>query len=274
MNDKLNQMSRMLSAMDSLEDLTPPSPPAASLSFAWRTMVKIKHLPEQLGDVIMIPILFTVVFTYLFGGALEGSTSEYLEFLLPGTLVMTIVLLTVFTGVGLNTDFATGAFDRFRSLPRWRPAPIVGALVGDVARYLIASALVIGLGLVMGFRPGGGSVGVLATIGLVLLFAFSLSWIWTALALVLRTPTAVNSAGLMIIFPLAFVSNVFVDPATMPDWLQTFIDVNPVSHLVTAARSLIDGTPAGSEVVWVLVVCVALIALFAPLTMWLYQSKE
>jgi ABC-2 type transport system permease protein len=115
---------------------------------------------------------------------------------------------------------------------------------------------------------------VLATIGLVLLFAFSLFWIWTALALVLRTPTAVNSAGLMIIFPLAFVSNVFVDPATMPDWLQTFIDVNPVSHLVTAARSLIDGTPAGSEVVWVLVVCVALIALFAPLTMWLYQSKE
>lgn len=265
--------SRISATLDSPLELTPPGPLSASLTFAWRTMVKIKHLPEQLGDVIMIPILFTLVFTYLFGGALEGSTAEYLRFLLPGTLVMTVVLLTVFTGVGMNTDFATGAFDRFRSLPIWRPAPIVGALLGDVARYLIASGLVIGLGLLMGFRPDGGPVGVLLTIGLVLLFAFSLSWIWTALALVLRTPTAVNSAGLLILFPLAFVSNVFVDPETMPDWLQTFIDINPVSHLVTAARALIHGAPAGSEVAWVLVTCVVLVAVFAPLTMRLYQRK-
>lgn len=266
--------SRTSAALDSPTERAPSDPVSASLTFAWRTMVKIKHLPEQLGDVIMIPILFTLVFTYLFGGALEGSTAEYLRFLLPGTLVMTVVLLTVFTGVGLNTDFATGAFDRFRSLPIWRPAPIVGALLGDVARYLIASALVIGLGLLIGFRPDGGPVGVLLTIGLVLVFAFSLSWIWTALALVLRTPTAVNSAGLIILFPLAFVSNVFVDPETMPEWLQTFIDINPVSHLVTAARALIHGAPAGSEVAWVLVTCVALIVVFAPLTMWLYQRKE
>lgn len=265
--------ARLLTDLDYAE-LTPPGPLSASLTFAWRTMVKIKHLPEQLGDVIMIPILFTVMFTYLFGGAIEGSTAEYLRFLLPGTLVMTVVLLTVFTGVGLNVDFASGAFDRFRSLPVWRPAPIVGVLAGDVARYLLASALVIGLGLLMGFRPDGGLAGVLWTIGLVLLFAFSLSWIWTALALVLRSPTAVNSAGLLIMFPLAFVSNVFVDPETMPDWLHTFIDINPVTHLVTAARSLMHGAPAGSEVGWMLVACAVLVTVFAPLTMWLYQRKD
>lgn len=268
------QSPRLTAALNSPLEPTPPGPSSASLTFAWRAMVKIKHLPEQLSDVIMIPILFTLVFTYLFGGALEGSTSEYLEFLLPGTLVMTVVLVTVFTGVALNTDFATGAFDRFRSLPIWRPAPIFGSLLGDVARYLLASSLVIGLGLLMGFRPEGGPVGVLSTIGLVLVFAFSLSWVWTALALVLRTPMAVNSAGLLILFPLAFVSNVFVDPETMPDWLQTFIDINPVSHLVTAARALIQGAPVGSEVGWVLVFCAVLVAVFAPLTMSLYQRKS
>jgi ABC-2 type transport system permease protein len=221
----------------------------------------------------MIPILFTLVFTYLFGGALEGSTTEYLRFLLPGTLVMTVVLLTVFTGVTLNTDLSSGAFDRFRSLPIWRPAPIVGLLLGDILRYIVASSLVIGLGLLIGFRPDGGVIGVLAAVGLILVFAFSLSWVWITLALVLRTPAAVNIAGLLFIFPLSFVSNVFVDPETMPGWLQTFVDVNPVSHLVTASRGLVHGGSAAGEVGWVLVACVLLIALFAPLSMHLYRTK-
>jgi ABC-2 type transport system permease protein len=265
--------SKLLSTLDPLNRPNPPGPLSASLTFAWRAMVKIKHVPEQLGDVIMIPIMFTLVFTYLFGGALAGSTAEYLRFLLPGTLVMTIVLLTVFTGVGLNTDVATGAFDRFRSLPIWRPAQIVGALLGDVLRYLLASSLVIGLGLIMGFRPDGGTFGVLAAVGLVLVFAFSLSWMWTTLALVLRTPGSVNVAGLLLVFPLSFVSNVFVDPATMPDWLQSFIEINPVTHLVTAVRRLIHGIPPAGEVTWVLLACAALIIVFAPLTMRLYQRK-
>lgn len=221
----------------------------------------------------MIPILFTLVFTYLFGGAIEGSTSEYLRFLLPGTLVMTVVLLTVFTGVTLSTDLSSGAFDRFRSLPIWRPAPIVGALLGDVLRYVVASTLVIGLGLLIGFRPDGGIIGVVAAVALILLFAFSLSWVWITLALILRTPAAVNVAGLLFIFPLSFVSNVFVDPATMPTWLQTFVDINPVSHLVTAARALVHAGSAAGEVGWVLIACAALMAVFAPLSMSLYRRK-
>lgn len=243
------------------------------MTFTWRALVKARHLPEQLGDVIMIPILFTLVFTYLFGGALEGSTTEYLRFLLPGTLVMTVVLLTVFTGVTLSTDLSSGAFDRFRSLPIWRPAPIVGALFGDVLRYVVASTLVIGLGLLIGFRPDGGMIGVVAAVALILLFAFSLSWVWITLALILRTPAAVNVAGLLFIFPLSFVSNVFVDPATMPTWLQTFVDINPVSHLVTAARALVHAGSAANEVGWVLIACAALMAVFTPLSMSLYRRR-
>jgi ABC-2 type transport system permease protein len=256
---------------------TSPSPPgavSASLTFAWRGFLKVKHVPEQLADVILIPILFTLVFTYLFGGALAGSTSQYLRFLLPGTLVMTVVLLTVYTGVGLNTDIATGVFDRFRSLPIWRPAPIVGALLGDVLRYLLASALVVGLGLLMGFRPDAGAIGVLAAVTLILLFSFSLSWVWTTLALIVRTPHAVNIGGLVFLFPLTFTSNVFVDPRTMPGWLQAFIDLNPVAHLVTAARGLTHGDAVAGEVGWVLIACAALVAAFAPLTTWLYRRKS
>jgi ABC-2 type transport system permease protein len=252
----------------------PPGPVSSSLTFAWRGFLKVKHLPEQLADVILIPVLFTLVFTYLFGGALAGSTSEYLQFLLPGTLVMTVVLLTVYTGVGLNTDIATGAFDRFRSLPIWRPSPIVGALLGDTVRYLLASTLVIGLGLAMGFRPAGGVIGTLAAVGLVLLFSFSLSWVWTTLAFILRTPHAVNVAGLVFLFPLTFTSNVFVDPTTMPGWLQAFIDVNPVSHLVTATRGLTHSNGVAGDIGLVLIACVALVAVFAPLTARLYRSKS
>ena len=186
---------------------------------------------------------------------------------------MTVVLLTVYTGVGLNTDIATGAFDRFRSMPIWRPAPILGGPLGDVVRYLLASALVIGLGLVMGYRPDGGAIGVLAAVALILLFAFSLSWLWTSLALVVRTAHAVNVGGLVFLFPLAFTSNVFVDPETMPGWLQAFIDVNPIARLVTAARGLMQGTAPSDEVAWALVACAALILVFAPLTSWLYRRK-
>jgi ABC-2 type transport system permease protein len=256
-----------------------PRPPRASAlsashAFAWRALLKIKHVPEQLGDVIGIPVLFTLLFTYLFGGALAESTGAYLQSLLPGTLVMAVLLVTVYTGVTLNTDVATGVFDRFRSLPIWRPAAIVGGLIGDLGRYLLASTLVIVLGLALGFRPDGGGVGVLAAVALVLTFAFGLSWLWTTLALILRTPSAVQNIGLLVLFPLTFTSNVFVDPKTMPNWLQALVDVNPVSQLVTAARGLMHGTATAGQIGWVLLAAAALTAVFAPLTMYLYRSKN
>jgi ABC-2 type transport system permease protein len=253
--------------------MTRSTPLSASLTFAWRSMLKLKHVPEELADVIGIPILFTLMFTYLFGGALAGSTAEYLQFLLPGTLALAVVLVTIYSGVSLNTDLATGAFDRFRSMPIWRPAPIIGGLIGDSGRYGVASALVIGLGLLMGYRPAGGVGGVVAAVGLVLVFAFGLGWLWTTVGLVMRSPRAIMSIGLTVLFPLTFASNVFVEPATMPAWLQTFVDINPISHLVTAERGLMNGTATASQIAWVLAASAALTAVFAPLSMRLYRNK-
>jgi ABC-2 type transport system permease protein len=254
----------------------PPRPSAwsASRTFGWRALLKLKHVPEQLIDVIGLPVIFTLGFTYLFGGALAGSTRAYLQFLLPGTLVMTVVLVTTFSGVTLNTGITSGVFDRFRSLPIWRPAPIVGALLGDTGRYLVASTLVIALGLALGYRPAGGVAAVPAAVALVLGFAFGLSWVWTALGLILRTPSAVNNLSLLVLFPLTLASNIFVDPTTMPGWLQAFIDVNPISHLVTAARGLMGGTATPGQVGWVLAASAALTAVFAPLTVHLYRDKH
>ena len=203
------------SALASRARPTRPNALSASLTFGWRALLKIKHVPEQLFDVTAFPIMFTLMFTYLFGGALAGSTGEYLQFLLPGILVQTVVFITMYTGMGLNTDITKGVFDRFRSLPIWRPATLVGALLGDAARYAMASAMVVVLGLVLGFRPAGGSSGVLLSVALLLVFSFSLSWIWTALGLILRTPNSVMGVSMMVLFPLTFVSNIFVEPETL-----------------------------------------------------------
>lgn len=251
-----------------------PSALAMTLTFGWRALLKIKHVPEQLFDVLVSPVIFTLMFTYLFGGALAGSTSAYIQFLLPGILVQTIVIVTVYTGYTLNTDITKGVFDRFRSLPIWRPAPIVGALLGDTVRYSIASVMTIGLGLIIGFRPDGGVVGVVLGVLLLLVFAFSLSWIFTILGLLLRTPNAVMGVSMMVLMPLTFASNIFVDPSTMPAALQRFVDVNPVSHLVTAVRGLMAGTPDGGEIVWVLVAAVVLTGVFGPITMHLYRTRH
>lgn len=245
---------------------------AASMAFAWRVLLKVKHVPEELGDAIGIPVVFTVLFTYLFGGALAGSTSGYLQFLLPGTLVLAVVFLTVYSGVNVNSDLSTGTADRYRSLPISRSAPIVGGLIGDLGRYLLAAILVAGLGLAMGFRPPGGAVGVVAGIALAVGFAVALSWPWVLLGLVLRTPRAVMSLGFAILFPITFVSNVFVDPATMPGWLQAFTDVNPISHLVTAERELMNGDAALGQAGWALLAAALLTIVFAPLAVRRYRT--
>jgi ABC-2 type transport system permease protein len=247
---------------------------SASLAFGWRALLKIKHVPEQLGDVVGIPIIFTVLFTYLFGGALAGSTGDYLQFLLPGSLVMAVLMVSMYAGVGLNTDLTKGVFDRFRSLPVWRPALIVGALLGDAGRYLIASVLVIVLGLVMGYRPAGGMIGVLSAVALLLVFTFGLGWVWTTLGLLMRTPSTVMNMGMLVLFPLTFASNVFVDPHTLPGWLRAFVNANPITHLVTAERALMHGTATAAQISPVLIASAALTAVFAPLTVQIYRNKQ
>jgi ABC-2 type transport system permease protein len=255
-----------------------PRPPRASamsaaLTFGWRGMLKVKHVPEQLLDVTITPVMFVVMFTYLFGGAIAGSTGAYLDYILPGILVMSVLFTTVYSGVALNTDLTKGVVDRFRSLPIWRPAPLVGALLGDSVRYLIAGTVIVVLGVALGFRPAAGVGGVVAALALVIVFAFGLSWVFTTLGLVLRSPNAVMNAGFMGIFPLTFLSNVFVEPKTLPAGLQAFVDVNPISILATASRGLMQGNVHGTDILIVLATAAALTAVFAPLTTRLYRSR-
>jgi ABC-2 type transport system permease protein len=251
-----------------------PTVPATISAFATRALLRIKHVPEQMFDVTLFPIIFLLMFTYLFGGAIAGSTAEYLQFLLPGILVMTVVQITMYTGIDLNNDIRKGIFDRFRTLPIWLPAALIGALLVDVIRYSIASVIMIGLGLALGFRPEGGFLGVLGALVLILVFSFSFSWIWTALGLIVRSEKSLMMLSFLVMMPLTFISNVFVDPSTLPSWLQSFVEINPVSILATAVRGFMYGTVTAEQIIWVLIVSIVLTAIFAPITMYLYRNKE
>ncbi len=255
-----------------------PRPPrqgavGSILTFGWRGMLKVKHVPEQLIDVTITPVLFTLMLTYMFGGAISGSTSEYLQFLLPGTLVMSVLFTTVYSGVALNTDMTRGVVDRFRSLPVWRPAPLVGSVVGDSVRYLVAGTVVIVVGLILGYRPDAGVGGVVAAMARVVVFSIGLSWVFTTMGLLMRSPNAVMNTGFMVLFPLTFLSNTFVEPDTLPGALEAFVDVNPISQLVSASRGLMAGSADGGDILVSLLVAAGLTAVFAPLTARLYRTR-
>jgi daunorubicin/doxorubicin transport system permease protein len=257
---------------------TTPRPPRASalsaaLTFGWRGMLKVKHVPEQLLDVTITPVMFVLMFTYLFGGAIAGSTGEYLDYILPGILVMSVLFTTVYSGVALNTDLTKGVVDRFRSLPIWSPAPLVGSVLGDSVRYLVAGTVIVVLGVILGYRPDAGVGGVILALALVIVFAFALSWVFTTIGLLMRSPNAVMNAGFMGIFPLTFLSNVFVEPETLPGALEAFVDVNPISILATASRGLMDGNADGGDILVVLGTAALLTAIFAPLTTRLYAKR-
>jgi ABC-2 type transport system permease protein len=237
-------------------------------------MLKIKHVPFQLFDVTFFPLMMTLMFTYLFGGALAGSVGNYVQFLIPGIVVQTILFITVYTGVGLNGDIQKGLFDRFRSVPIWQPAPVFGALLGDVFRYSIAATLVVLLGLVMGFRPQGGVVGVVAAIALVIAFAISVSWIWIIVGMLVQSPESVMTSSFLLLFPLTMASNIFVDPRTMPPLLQAIVAYNPVSHLANASRGLMHGGFPAGEVAWVLGASVVVTAVFAPIALRMYHRER
>ncbi|GAA2003157.1 ABC transporter permease [Nakamurella flavida] len=250
-----------------------PSGLSASVTFGWRAVLKIKHVPEQLFDVTLFPIMMTLMFTYLFGGALAGSTTDYLQYFLPGILVASIAMITMYTGVSVNTDIAKGVFDRFRTLPIWRPAPMVGYLLGDLFRYVIASVVIVVLGLILGFRPAGGAAGVIAGVLVLLVFCFAFSWVWTMFGLLLRSEKSVMGVSMMVLMPLTFLSSVYVDPLTMPGWLQAFVAVNPVTHVADAVRATMSGTFDAAQLGWVALWSVGLTAVFGTVTMRLYNRK-
>jgi ABC-2 type transport system permease protein len=254
-----------------------PEPASAASSvatLAWRAMLKIKHVPFQLFDVTVMPIMFTLLFTYIFGGALAGSPREYVQYLLPGIVVQTIVFITVYTGRGLNTDITKGLYDRFRSLPMWQPSPLFGALAGDLFRYSVASALILIVGFILGFRPQGGAIGVVLAVGLVMVFCFALSWCWIIIGMLVRSPESVMTTSFLFLMPLTFASNIFVDLSTMPPWLQAIVGRNPVTHLANASRGLMHGKPVGADVVWVLAASALIVAVASPIAMRMYRKER
>jgi ABC-2 type transport system permease protein len=252
----------------------PVSAVSAVVTLTWRALLKIKHVPFQLFDVTVTPIMFTLLFTYIFGGALAGSPREYLQYLLPGIMVQTVLFITVYTGLGLNTDIRKGLFDRFRSLPIWQPAPLIGALVGDLFRYSVAAAVILAVGLILGFRPQGGVDGVVLAAALLLVFSFALSWLWIIAGMVVRTPESVMTSSFVVLMPLTFASDIFVNLATMPGWLQAVVGANPVTYLASASRKLMHGEEASADVAAVLAFSALLVAAAAPIAMRLYRKER
>lgn len=241
------------------------------LLMAWRALIKMRRNPEQFFDVTLQPLLFTPMFGYIFGGAIAGGVSKYLPLLIPGILAQTALTTCMGTGVQLREDLEKGVFDRFKSLPMSRVAALAGPALADTVRYVVATSVTLAVGLAMGYRPGGGFWGVVAAGLLVVVAAWSLAWIFTFLGTILRSAQGVQGISLMIMFPLTFLSNAFVPVDSLPGWLRAFVNVNPVSYVVSGVRSMANDGVVTSQVGWALLGCAAVVAVFLPLAVRSYK---
>jgi ABC transporter DrrB family efflux protein len=244
-----------------------------SASLSWRTLVQVRHNPMELIDFSIQPIMFLLLFTYVFGGAIAGSSGDYLTYALPGIIVQNALFGTLNTGLGLNSDLTKGVFDRLRALPIARWAPLAGRIAADTAKQAWAMALLLGLGAIMGFRVGTGVAGVLGAFVLLLAFAVAFSWISVLVGLLVSEPERVMVFGFAVMFPLTFVSNAFVPTGTMPGWLQGFVDVNPVTVLADAIRGLLIGGPVAGPVTGTLLWAAGFLVVFAPLAVRAFRRR-
>ncbi len=242
-----------------------------TMTMAWRATMKMRRNPEQFFDVIVQPLLVTAMFAYIFGGAISGNVASYLPLLIPGILAQTTLTACIATGTQLREDMDKGVFERFKALPIARIAPLAGPMVADLLRYTIATVLTFATGFAMGYRPPGGVFGVLAAALLTIATGWSLAWIFTFVGIKGKSAQAVQGMSMMIMFPLTFLSNAFVPEDTMPGWLQAFVQLNPVSHVVSAVRDLANKGAVTAEVGWAVFACVAVVAVFAPLSVRAYR---
>jgi len=244
-----------------------------TLTLAWRTVVQVRHNPWELSDFSIQPIMFVLLFTYVFGGAIAGDVQAYLTFMLPGMLVMNMLFVTLYVGQGLNTDLTKGVFDRLRSLPIARWAPLAGRITADQVKQLWSIVLVLGVGMILGFRIGTNLAGLLGAVLLLLAFALAFSWVAVLVGVTAKDPERVQIFGFTALFPVTFVSNVFVPTETMPGWLQAFVDVNPVSILADACRGLMLGGEVAEPVAGSLLWALAIVVVFAPLSVWAFKRR-
>jgi oleandomycin transport system permease protein len=239
-----------------------------------RNLIKIARTPEQLIDVTLQPIIFLLLFVYVFGGAIGGgSRHDYLQFLLPGLLGQTIAMSSISIGQNMNADIAKGVFDRFRSLPIGRSVPLVGAVFAEFFRYLLLCVITMGFGYAMGFRITTNPLLMLAALGIAVCFALSFAWISVWVGMKVRTAGAVQGVMFLLVMPLSFGSNAFVRASTMPGWLQAFVNVNPISHLSSAVRGLMLGGPVGVQIGWTFAWIAGMLVVFFPLALRGYIKR-
>ena len=253
--------------------LTPAEVGSQTLVMAWRALKKMRRNPEQFFDVTLQPLLFTAMFAYIFGGAVSGGVAAYLPILIPGLIAQTTLTACMATGVQLRDDMDKGVFDRFRSLPIARIAPLAGPMLADLVRYSIATSLTFATGIAMGYRPGGGVLGVAAAFLLSVAAGWAMAWVFTFVGTIARSAQSVQGISLMIMFPLTFLSNAFVPVETLPGWLRAFVEVNPVSHVVSAVRDLANTGTLTAEVGWAVLGCAVLVAVFAPLSVRSFHGR-
>ena len=247
---------------------------AQTLVLARRTLLQVRHNPFELLDFSIQPIIFLLLFTYVFGGAITGDVGEYLAFVLPGIIVMNMFFVTVYVGLGLNNDLTKGVFDRLRSLPIARWAPLAGRITADMLKQAWSVALLLGVGVLLGFRIETNALAVVGAFALIVGFALAFSWVLVLVGVLARDAERVQVYGYTALFPLTFVSSAFVPAETMPAWLQPIVAINPVTILSDACRGLLIGgpvaTPALQSVLW----AIAIGAVFAPLSVWVFKRKQ
>jgi len=244
------------------------------LTLAWRSVMQLKHSPEKLMDVTLMPIVFLVLFLYVFGGVVSGSTNAYLEILLPGLFAQMAMFAAMGLGTALCEDIHKGVFDRFRSLPIGRSSPLIGAVLGDTARFLTVMVVLTGFGSALGFRFHTNVLAVLAAFGLAYLFYLAVCWISVLIGLVAPSPETVQGIAFIFIMPLVFGSSILLPSTqTMPGWLQAWVKVNPVTSLADAVRGLTVGGPVGSHAMYALAWAAGIVLVAFPLAMRMYRRR-
>ena len=256
-----------------LEPIGRPNLVSNTLTIARRYLLHIKATPEQLVEMTIQPIMFLVLFVFVFGGAIAGSWQDYLQFALPGILVQSVCFLPFTTALALNADFQRGVIDRFRSLPIARSAVISGRIAADGVRIAWSILIITGFAMVLGFSFGGGAGGALAAFALVLAFGLVMCWPMAFLGITARTPESVNTWAFMIILPLTFASSAYAPVDTMPGWLQAFVKANPVNSVIEAARGLMLGGPVADPVIESVIWMIVITAVFAPLAILRYRRR-
>ncbi|HEY7281857.1 MAG TPA: ABC transporter permease [Actinomycetota bacterium] len=246
--------------------VTPGQSLRNTLTIAWRNLAAIRHNPLELVDVSVQPIMFVLLFAFVFGGAMAGSPQAYLAYGLAGIIVQNALFMSLYTAMGVNTDLSKGVFDRFRSLPIARSAPLAGRIAADMVRQLWGIAVLLGVGMLIGFRITTGLPETLLAVGLVVAFVIAFSWFPLLIGVKVDSPEKVQMFGFVLVFPFTFASGAFVQPGTMPSWLQGFVKVNPVTQLSDAVRALLTGGSWGRPALISLLWAVGFVAVFAPLT--------